>query len=116
MTHVDLKFALRLQELYGKRLLPGSAMCVCERVCACVCKCVRVSVCVHKRTNTHTQSHRSAVLDLGAACVSYMPDGVRMYACICVYIDVCVCMCVYVCKYMYIHVRMYIRIYIRVKP
>ena len=29
VTHVDLKFALRLQELYGKRLLPGSAMCVC---------------------------------------------------------------------------------------
>eukprot|EP00802_Teleaulax_amphioxeia_P014971 Tamp_15051.p1 GENE.Tamp_15051~~Tamp_15051.p1 ORF type:complete len:297 (-),score=75.12 Tamp_15051:685-1503(-) len=43
VTHVDLKFALRLQELYGKRLLPGSA-----------------------------------VLDLGAACVSYMPEGVAL--------------------------------------
>ena len=41
VTHVDLKFALRLGELYEKRLLPGSA-----------------------------------VLDLGAACVSYLPDGV----------------------------------------
>ena len=43
VTHVDLKFGLRLQELYQRRLLPGSA-----------------------------------VLDLGAACVSYMPDGVPL--------------------------------------
>lgn len=43
VTHVDVKFALRLQELYKKRLLPGSA-----------------------------------VLDLGAACVSYLPDGVEL--------------------------------------
>ena len=28
VTHVDLKFALRLQELYGKRLLPGSPVWV----------------------------------------------------------------------------------------
>jgi hypothetical protein len=41
VTHVDLKFALRLQQLYQKRLLPGSA-----------------------------------VLDLGASCVSYLPEGV----------------------------------------
>ena len=43
VTHVDLQFGLRLQELYQKRLLPGSA-----------------------------------VLDLGSACVSYMPEGVAL--------------------------------------
>lgn len=43
VTHVDIGFALRLQELYKKRLLPGSA-----------------------------------VLDLGAACVSYLPEDVPL--------------------------------------
>jgi len=63
VTHVDVKFALRLQELYKKRLLPGSA-----------------------------------VLDLGAACVSYLPDGVELRdvvsrLCLRVWLCTCVVFC-----------------------
>jgi len=64
VTHVDVKFALRLQELYKKRLLPGSA-----------------------------------VLDLGAACVSYLPDGVELRDVVSrLRLRVCVCTCVIFCE------------------
>ena len=90
VTHVDLKFALRLQELYGKRLLPGSA------------------VCVYTHTNTHTNTHKrtNAHTHTGLPCSTSEPLAspicpmgyVCVYACMRVYIHVCVCACI--CVYM----------------